>query len=351
VFKLFLPLVLLITSLAVAGCGNGDTAPQGTATAGPSGGATAGPGLSTPELVARLRPSVVQISTEVGAGTGFILDSQGNIVTNNHVVTLPNNCNTPARSINVTLSDDREFTARIVGRDVPTDVAVIKIDASNLTAVSLGSSAALQVGEDVVAIGNALDLAGGPTVTKGVVSAKDRLIEESGQGCDVTIPGAIQTDASINPGNSGGPLVGSNGQVVGITTAVIRGLLEEGIGLAIPIDAVKPIVDELIASGRVERGFLGVGGLFDVTPAIARSLNLPVERGVSFNQVVVGGPAERAGLLARDVIVRVGNRQIRNSGDLFVALSENRAGATVMVQFHRNAAQPREVEVTLAQQA
>jgi S1-C subfamily serine protease len=287
-----------------------------------------------------LRPSVVHVLSEAatldvfgqvtptrGVGTGFIIDEEGHIVTNNHVITIDSD--QPAQKITVTLDDGRQFAARIVGRDTPTDLAVLQIDADGLTPVRLGSSQALQVGEDVLAIGNALDLAGGPTVTRGVVSAKGRLIQEGA----VTIPDAIQTDASINPGNSGGPLVNRQGEVVGITTAVIRGQAE-GIGLAISIDGARPIVEELIAAGRVDRGLLGVT-IVEVTPALAESFNLGVDHGLGLREVQAGSPAEKGGLRAGDVIVEMAGKEINNSGDLFRALTEHRAGETVTVRFYR----------------
>ncbi|MDP2674822.1 MAG: trypsin-like peptidase domain-containing protein, partial [Dehalococcoidia bacterium] len=245
-----------------------------------------------------------------------------------------------AQKITVTLSDGRQFQARIVGRDAPTDLAVLKIDADGLTPVELGSSAGLQVGESVVAIGNALDLPGGPTVTQGVVSAKGRLIQEN----DVTIPDAIQTDASINPGNSGGPLVNMRGQVVGITTAVIRGQAE-GIGLAIAIDSAEPIVQELIDVGRVDRGFLGVS-MVEITPSLAESFGLAVDHGIGLQSLEPGGPADAAGLRQGDIIVKLAGEEIKNSGDLFKALTENRAGDRVEVEFFRGSSQ-KSAEITL----
>jgi S1-C subfamily serine protease len=306
--------------------------------------------------VERLRPSVVHILTETatidvfgqvapqrGVGTGVIIDDQGHILTNNHVVVQPGTCDEPARSITVTLSDGRQFSATVVGRDVPTDLAVLRIDAQDLTPVTLGDASLLQVGDDVVAIGNALDLPGGPTVTKGVVSAKDRLIEE--EECGITIPDAIQTDAAINPGNSGGPLVNVRGEVIGITTAVIRGVAE-GVGFAISVDTVKPIAAELIDKGRVERGFLGIRQLVTVTPSLAEQFDLPVDRGVAFQGLVPDGPAQRAGLLSGDIIVKVAEREIRTSGDLFATLTEHRSGETVSVEYYRGNDR-QQAEVTL----
>ncbi|HXG36458.1 MAG TPA: trypsin-like peptidase domain-containing protein [Dehalococcoidia bacterium] len=358
--KAAIPLFILALVLALSACnGNGGAGqPTGTASRGAIQTAeqSSGARLSTPELVERLRPSVVHILTrsasfgglgepQGGVGTGIIIDKDGYIVTNNHVVVQPNTCNTPAEGITVTLSDGRQFSATIVGRDVFTDLAVIKIDARDLTPAVFAESARLQLGEEVVAMGNALDLPGGPTVTKGVISAKDRLIEED--QCGISIPNAIQTDASINPGNSGGPLVDAQGNVVGITTAVIRGQAE-GIGFAISSDTARPIIDQLIQNGRVERAFLGVRAIGNVNRALATSLGLAVEQGVMFQEVLPGTPAANAGLRPGDVIVKIGDRDIRNSGDLFAALARHRAGDNVRVQYYRGR-DLRDVTVTLGQ--
>jgi S1-C subfamily serine protease len=337
--------LVLSVSLLLVSCGDSGGGPStpGPSTPTPAATATAQPGgagQSAVDVVKELGPSVVHILSEAatldvfgqvtptkGVGTGFVLDKEGHIVTNNHVVTIDNG--EPAQQITVTLSDGRQFQAEIVGRDAPTDLAVLKIDADGLTPVELGSSADLQVGESVVAIGNALDLPGGPTVTQGVVSAKGRLIQEN----DVTIPDAIQTDASINPGNSGGPLVNMRGQVVGITTAVIS--QAEGIGLAISIDSAEPVVQELIDSGSVDRGFLGVS-IVEITPSLAESFGLAVDHGIGLRSVEPGGPADDAGLRQGDIIVKLAGDEIKNSGDLFKALTENRAGEKVQVEFYRD---------------
>jgi serine protease Do len=297
--------------------------------------------LYAPEVVKELRPSVVHVLSEAatldvfgqvtptqGVGTGFIIDEEGHIVTNNHVITVDGD--QPAERITITLGDGRQFSASIVGRDAPTDIAVLQIDADGVNPAELGSSEALQVGDDVLAIGNALDLPGGPTVTRGVVSAKGRLIQEDG----ITIPDVIQTDAPINPGNSGGPLVNKCGEVVGITTAVIRGQAE-GIGLAISIDSARPIVEELIDTGHVDRGFLGVT-IVEITPSLAESFDLAVDHGIGLRDVQLGGPADGGGLRAGDVIVKLAGEEINNSGDLFQALTDHRAGETVTVEFYRD---------------
>ncbi|MEE8369792.1 MAG: trypsin-like peptidase domain-containing protein [Dehalococcoidia bacterium] len=319
------PALFAIAILAAA-CGGGES--SSTPTPPPVFASTA-------DLIEELRPSVVHVQTEVGVGTGFIIDEEGHIVTNNHVITI--DTIQPAEQITVTLADGSSYPASIVGRDRPTDLAVLVIAAQGLTPIRLGDSSQLRVGEDVVAIGHALNLLGGPTVTKGVVSALGRLIEESvpGTNITVTIPDAIQTDALINPGNSGGPLVNTRGQVVGITTAVIRGSTAEGIGLAISIDLAKPIVTELIEDGQVNRGFLGISTT-QITPDLADIFDLGVDHGVGIQEVEPESPAERAGLQPGDIIVKIDETEIRNTGELFQALTKYRAGATVEIEFYRD---------------
>jgi S1-C subfamily serine protease len=342
--KIIIVLVLALITGAnlIVACSDGSSSPtatpQATVSAAQTSVASSGDISPTAQLVERLRPSVVHILSEAaslddvgqlvpssGVGTGFIIDEAGHIVTNNHVVSIDGG--EAAREITVTLDDGREFSAEIVGRDPPTDLAILKIDAGDLTPLELGDSSGLLVGEDVVAMGNALNLPGGPTVTKGVVSALGRLIQEPG----VTIPDAIQTDAAINPGNSGGPLVDSRGRVVGITTAVIRGNAE-GIGLAISIDSARPIIEELIRDGRVKRGKLGVT-IVAITPSMATQFGLAVDSGVGLRAVESGGPADGAGLVQGDIILKLGGTEIQTTGDLFRALTEHRAGDVVEIQY------------------
>jgi len=285
--------------------------------------------LTPVELVKLLRPSVVHIQADGSVGTGFIIDTDGHIVTNNHVIT--GGTNTLARSITVTLSDGSEHSAEVVGRDPPTDIAVLNIDAEDLDPLDLGSSSDLEVGEGVLAMGHALNLPGGPTVTTGVVSAINRVIEEG----DINIPDAIQTDASINPGNSGGPLVNMRGQVVGITTAVIRGNAE-GIGLAISIDSAKPIIDELISTGEVNRGVLGIRIAQPGDSFAFFQCGLDTFEGVLIYQVQSNAGADEAGLQPCDIITGINDTDINTTGDLFRALTEHRAGETVEVTYERN---------------
>ncbi len=353
---------MLLTLSACNGGGGQSPTPEatGTAPAATASAASASPTaiptrtgatLTIPQIVQLMRPSVVRIQTEgatldilgrpvptQGVGTGVIIDEQGHIITNNHVVRLDSGL---ASRVTVTLSDSRTVTAQIVGTDPPSDLAVLQIDATNLTPATLGDVTDLQVGEEVVAIGYALDLPGGPTVTRGVVSAKGRVIQES----PYSISDAIQTDASINPGNSGGPLVDDRGEVIGIDTAVL--VQAQGIGFAISIDLAKPLVQEIIQNGSVSRGFLGVSTV-DVTASIAAAFNLPVDSGLGVAAVTSGSPAGVAGLRVNDVIVRIGDVTVNNSGDLLQALTKYRAGDKVTVVFYRGS-QQQQVDITLTQ--
>ena len=291
--------------------------------------------LTTVEVVKLLRPSVVHISNDKtvtgmlnqlvpqsGVGSGVLLDNEGRILTNNHVVE-------GAESVTVTLSDGRSYPAQKVGTDPITDLAVIRIDAAKLNPARLGESALLEVGEDVIAVGHALGLKGGATVSKGVVSALGRTIEVDNQKSMVDL---IQTDASINPGNSGGPLANSMGEVIGINTAIIEG--SNGIGFAINIDDAKVVVKQLIESGEVRRGFIGISP-FNVTDSIREQIGLPVSEGVIIARVIEGSAAEGAGLRIEDVIVRLGEVEITNAGDLSKFLILNLPGETIPVEFYR----------------
>ena len=235
-------------------------------------------------------------------GSGFVIDSDGSILTNNHVVE-------NATKIVVKLADDQEYEAKVVGRDQKTDIAIIKINAkTGLTAANLGDSDALEVGEWVVAIGNPFGL--DSTVTSGIVSAKGRHI---GQG---PYDNFIQTDASINPGNSGGPLLNLRGEVIGINTAIFsRTGGNIGIGFAIPINLVKELLPQLRGKGKVVRGYLGVL-IQKVTPEIAESLGMEKSQGALVANISKDGPAEKAGVKVGDVIVEFDGKEIKDSGEL-----------------------------------
>ena len=256
-----------------------------------------------------------------GLGSGFIIDRDGTIVTNYHVVD-------GAQKITVTLSDGRSFDGKVLGKDQKTDVAVIKISAPHdLPTAPLGDSDRLEVGEWVMAIGNPFGL--DHTVTSGIVSAKGRHI---GAG---PYDDFIQTDASINPGNSGGPLINLRGEVVGINTAIFSGTGGNiGIGFAIPTNLVKELLPQLKDKGKVVRGFVGVT-IQKVTPDLADSLGLKQAGGALVADVAKGGPADRAGIKTGDVIVEFDRKEIKDSADLPLQVARTAPGKTVPVKVLR----------------
>lgn len=264
-------------------------------------------------------------------GSGFIIDSDGSILTNNHVVE-------NAQKIVVRLADEQEYEAKVIGRDAKTDIAVIKIEAQKALAVaSLGDSDRLEVGEWVVAIGNPFGL--DSTVTSGIVSAKGRHI---GQG---PYDNFIQTDASINPGNSGGPLINLRGEVIGINTAIFsRTGGNIGIGFAIPINLVKELLPQLRGKGKVTRGYLGVL-IQKVTPEIAESLAMDRARGALVANVSKAGPAEKAGVKVGDVIVEFDGSEIKDSGDLPIIVARTPVDKKVKMKVLRD---KKEVTLTAA---
>ena len=255
-------------------------------------------------------------------GSGFIIDGDGSILTNNHVVE-------NASKIVVKLSDDQEYEAKVIGRDAKTDIAVIKINAkSSLPAANFGDSDKLEVGEWVVAIGNPFGL--DSTVTSGIVSAKGRHI---GQG---PYDNFIQTDASINPGNSGGPLINLRGEIVGINTAIFsRTGGNMGIGFAIPINLVKELLPQLRGKGKVTRGFLGVL-IQKVTPEIADSLALEKAQGALVANVSKDGPADKAGVKVGDVIVEFDGKEVKDSGDLPIIVARTQVDKKVRMKVVRD---------------
>jgi S1-C subfamily serine protease len=262
-----------------------------------------------------------------GVGSGIIYDNQGHILTNNHVVA-------GAQKILVSLPDGRSFPAKLIGRDSQTDLAVVQISGSNLPVAKLGDSKKLQVGDWVVAIGNALALPGGPTVTAGVVSALDRTVQEpagpTSQG--PFLFDVIQTSAPINPGNSGGPLANLNGEVVGINTLVAGqaepGVQAQGIGFAIAISTAKPIADQLVATGKVIHPYMGIGYI-PLNPAIAAQLGIQAKEGVVIARVVPGSPAEKAGLQVREVITEVDGTPLTGESTLAQIINEHKPGDTL----------------------
>ncbi|MBN1276415.1 MAG: Do family serine endopeptidase [Deltaproteobacteria bacterium] len=252
-------------------------------------------------------------------GSGFVIDKDGFIVTNNHVIER-------AEQIKVKLADGKEYDAELIGRDPKTDIALIKIEASgDLTALEMGDSDALEVGRWVVAIGSPFGLE--QTVTAGIVSAKGRTI---GAG---PYDDFIQTDASINPGNSGGPLINMDGKVVGINSAIIAN--GQGIGFAIPVNLARGIIEQLKSGGEVSRGWLGVG-IQDISPELAEYYGLKGTKGVLVTHVYEGDPADKAGIKAGDIIVAVNEKELSSSRELSRIIAEAGAGKQTEVSLIRN---------------
>ncbi len=297
------------------------------------------PKLSTADIVEMVSPAVVHIQVESaqgqGSGTGVILNSEGLILTNAHVVR-------GAFRIGVSMIDDRVFEGRVVGADPSVDIALVSVEAEGLTPAVLGDSSALRVGEDVVAIGHALGLPGGPTVSKGVVSALGRSL---GEGTSDSLTDLIQTDAAINPGNSGGPLINDRGEVIGINTAKIDA--GEGIGFAIEINTAQEVAERLLHETTLRPGFLGISGI-NITPALAQLAQLPVSRGVGVVALMPGGPAERGGVLVDDIIVGMGEEQIDTLTDMSRFLLRHGAGETVAVGVVRGE-RPVRLNITLGE--
>ncbi|MFN2431465.1 MAG: Do family serine endopeptidase [Gemmatimonadota bacterium] len=284
---------------------------------------------------------------QTAGGTGFIIREDGYILTNNHVVD-------DAEQIRVTLPDRRQFAAEVVGRDPSTDLAVIKIDAQGLPALALGESGDVQIGEWVLAIGNpgfggssGLDF----TVTAGIVSARGRslsLINRNNEN-PYAIEDFIQTDAAINPGNSGGPLVNIRGQVIGINTAIAtRSGFYQGYGFAIPIDIAKPVMEELIETGHVERAVLGIQ-IRTMDQGFAEASGLDRVTGVFVEDFaeIPNNPARAAGLQPRDVILSVNGKDVETTAGLQQAIAFKDPGEKVKLGVFRNGDR-REIEVTLA---
>jgi serine protease Do len=251
-------------------------------------------------------------------GSGFIIDAEGDIVTNNHVIE-------DANEIKVRLHDEREFDAKVIGRDPKTDLALIRIEgAKEIQPLKLGNSDKLEVGSWVLAVGSPFGLE--QTVTAGIVSAKGRFI---GAG---PYDDFIQTDASINPGNSGGPLLNMNGEVVGINTAIVA--QGQGIGFAIPVNLAQSIIAQLKESGSVTRGWMGVG-IQDLTPELAEYYGLKNQKGVLVTQVFPGDPADKAGIKLRDIITAVDGKAVTTGRELSAAVAALPVGKEAEVRLVR----------------
>jgi S1-C subfamily serine protease len=353
--RLLLPLVVVLAFAASAcsfsvgskGSSSGSTATVDTSTL-PAGREP------VEAVVKRVLPAVVDVTTDIfqsgtstgqGVGTGFVVRSDGVIVTNCHVVE-------NASKITVFSSDKKpkQYDARFIGGDCINDLAILKIDATGLPTVSLGDSASLQLGQRVVAIGYALALEGGPTVTSGIVSALDRTITATDPGCAVckngqrTYTGAVQTDAAINHGNSGGPLVNMQGQVVGINTAGDDNA--QNIGFAIAIDSVKQTISDAEANPLAPSAYLGIVSS-TVTPNLAIQFGLTVNRGAYVVATTTDGPAVGAGIRQGDVIVSIDGKQTASKSDVGTILNGLKPGDRVAVQLVGGDGATRTVEVIL----
>jgi putative serine protease PepD len=280
--------------------------------------------LSVSALYDRVHKGVVTITvtTQGGQalGSGFVIDSAGHIVTNDHVVA-------GATSISVEFADGASYQAQLIGADASTDIAVIKVDApsSELTPLQLGDSSAVQVGDGVVAIGSPLGL--DETVTTGIVSALHRTITSPN---NFSINDAIQTDAAINHGNSGGPLLDLQGQVIGINSQIESDSGgNDGIGFAVPSNTVKSVASQLLATGKVEHAYLGVG-IATINDAMASQLGLPA--GVEVTQVAPGGPAAGAGLKGADATSVVGGQEFPTGGDVITAVDGQKISSSEELQ-------------------
>lgn len=355
-----MPFLTLLALLAGACSAGGDTAAApGNQAGSPSPAATgdaAGAGIQrrgdlvlvdVSPLVRQVRGGVVAVSrtrirldaflqprrVPAGAGTGIVIDDEGHVLTNYHVVA-------DADRLTVTTPDGTERRAELVGSSPDNDLALLKVDdTSGLKPLPLGSSGALEVGDPVVAIGNALALGQTPTVSTGIVSAKGRTIQTDG----VALQGLLQTDAAINPGNSGGPLLNAAGEVVGVNTAIAGGA--ENIGFAIAMDRVKPVIERLLA-GRGE-SFIGVS-IIPNSPQLAAQLDLATDRGVVVARVAPGGPADQAGLRQGDVIVSLGDRPVEDAQQLVETVEQSEPGTTLSLRVIRGDRRLT-VEVTVGQ--
>ena len=287
------------------------------------------------------------LQPQEGQGSGFVIDRDGHILTNYHVIA-------DARQVEVTLHNRKKYKATVVGTDPPHDLAVIQIKAPDLVPAILGDSRNLQVGQKVFAIGNPFGLAG--TMTRGIVSSIRPVREPNGAMIDE----AIQTDAAINPGNSGGPLMNWHGEVIGINTMILSSVGQNaGIGFAIPINTAKAVLNDLMTLGRVRRPALGVRTI-PISPELADEIGLPVDYGLLIVQVVPGGSAEQAGLrggteraylgnipimLGGDLIVAIDDQKIEDEQDLSQMMNNHRAGDTVKITIYRG---KRKMDVTVS---
>lgn len=318
------------------------TPPSSNVTAPPSPGWTLSPAQEQSQplpdfvsVVAKVKPSVVAINTEVvafdifrqpiteeGAGSGWILDKNGYIVTNNHVID-------GARSIMVALDDGRTLKASVVGADAISDLAVLKVDATDLPAADIGDSSKLRIGEWVLAIGNALGQ--GITAKEGIVSRLGVSVQIS---AEQTLSDLIETSAPINPGNSGGPLINMSGEVIGITSAKLAAVEVEGLGYAISISTATPLIEKLVQQGYIIRPWLGIS-IRTVDAWFALQNDLAVDKGALIADVSPGSPAHKAGLKEGDIIVSANGEEISTAEELIQVIQSGQIGQGIEITFWR----------------
>ncbi|MBO6292150.1 MAG: trypsin-like peptidase domain-containing protein, partial [Selenomonas sp.] len=262
------------------------------------------------------------VETE-GAGSGVVFRADGYIVTNNHVVS-------GAKEIIVSLADGRSLKGKLIGADEVTDLAVVKVEASDLPVATFGDSDGIVVGEPAIAIGNPLGLEFQGSVTSGVISALNRTLDISDKRVKL-----LQTDAAINPGNSGGALVNADGEVIGINSAKVAANGVEGMGFSIPSNTVQAIIKELIDKGYVARPYLGVT-IFDPNTAARYGYQLNIDKGVYVFRLTLGGPADKAGLQRGDIILKMGDKEVNSVSELRRQVGEHKVGDSVKITFDRN---------------
>ena len=274
--------------------------------------------ISTLKLVSRMFYQAIPVE---GMGSGTIIESNGQILTNNHVVS-------GAETITVTLWNGEELVGKIVGACSVHDTAIVNVERQNLPAAELGDSEKLRVGQRVYAIGNPFGLAGGPTITSGVISATKRTIE-SQRGL---VENLVQTDAAINPGNSGGPLVDLEGKVIAMNTAIIP--YAQGIGFAVPINIAKTCTADMLTRGIAARPWLGIIGL-SLNEDVARHYGIPLDRGVFVTRVTDGSPAQAAGMMMGDIIMKIDDVSINTVENLMAEIHRRKVGEKVKVAVFR----------------
>ena len=287
----------------------------------------------------------LQQGTQQGVGTGIIVSSDGYILTNSHVVN-----DGESESITVDLYDGTEYTGTVLWNSTDLDLAIVKIDAKNLTAAEIGDSDDVEIGDYAVAIGNPLGLDFERSVTQGIISGLDRTITttDSSTGSQNTMEGLIQTDASINSGNSGGPLINSQGQVIGINSA--KASSAEGLGFAIPINTATPIIDEIKENGTYEQAYIGISGMNVEAVKAQYQTDFKADKGIYVMQIYTNSPASKAGLQEGDIITAVNGTSVDDMSALKKELVKYRPGDTIKVTYERDK-HSSTAEVTLAAQS